>query len=855
MRSPEIRQSFLNFFAGRGHLVLPSSSLIPQDDPTVLLTTAGMQQFKPYYAGTSVPPALRVATAQKCFRTVDLDEVGDYSHLTLFEMLGNFSFGDYFKQGAIEMAWEYLTVELGLPPGRLWPAVYPEDTEAASTWRRVCGRDPYPLEDNFWPSSLTGWVGPCGPDSEIYFDRGATEGCGSAACHPGHCDRYLELWNLVFPQYDRRPDGGMDSLEPPGIDTGMGLERLALVLGGFSSIHETDVFAALNHHFHERSVDQERDSEAAAYARRLLADHSRATAFLVADGVRPGNEGRGYVLRKMIRRATLHGVRRLGLEDGLSGAVDLVGELMGDAYPEVVQRAGHIRATLAAEEAAFRRTLEQGEAAFAEVVRRSSHIIGGEDAFRLHDTYGFPIELTAELAAEAGMVVDRTGFDVALAEQRQRSRRAAKRNPAPRTGLSKSEFVGHDKLTANARVLRLFLSAAGEVPSATEGDDVEVYLQSTPFYAEAGGQVGDIGILEGPGGTVEVRDVQKQGEAFAHYGTVTSGRLASGEEVSAQVDAEARWATMRHHSATHLVHSALRAVLGDETQQQGSYVGPESCSFDFNLPRATSAGELDSIFGIVNRVVREDIERSTRVLPIEEARRSGAMQLFGEKYGDMVRVVNFGDASIEFCGGTHVNRTGQVGMVIPVRESSVGAGVRRIEFLAGAAAERRVRELQTAMTVAAARLNVRPTELPGRLEQLLDERKQLQRQLDDLKRGAAGRVTGAAHVLLGSVAVQELDSVDAAVIRDAADHLLDAESAAGAALVIGRAGTAGRVALKARDGAGFDAGKAFREVAESGVLTGGGNQRLAQGGFAPGQFAAIRSALLVALGIPGEVQR
>ncbi|MFN2465388.1 MAG: alanine--tRNA ligase [Candidatus Dormibacteria bacterium] len=831
MRSAEIRQSFLHFFAGRDHQVLPSSSLIPQNDPSVLLTTAGMQQFKPFYAGLATPPSKRVATAQKCFRTVDLEEVGDVSHLTFFEMLGNFSFGDYFKEGAIELAWQYLTGELGLDATRLVPVVYVDDDDAAGIWRRVVGRDAHRMEDNFWPSSLEGWVGPCGPDSEIYWDLGEAVGCRRPGCHPGHCDRYLELWNLVFPQYDRQPDGTMAALVPPGIDTGMGLERLAMVLGGFASIHDTDVFAALNEDFRDRASGVDPESEVASYARRLLADHSRATAFLVADGVRPSNEGRGYVLRKMIRRATLHGVRRLGIDDGLSGAVELVGRLMGDAYPALVERSADIHRVLAAEESAFRRTLEQGESAFNDVVRRSGRMIAGADAFRLHDTYGFPIELTRELAAEQGVKVDREGFEAALTAARQISRRGARRAAVPRTGLPPATFTGHDLLTGGGAVLKLF-AGDGEVREAGEGMEVEVYLDRTPMYPESGGQVGDTGVIEGPGGSAEVRDVQKQGEAIAHYARIIEGVLRVGDEVRLEVDGTARWSTMRHHSATHLVHAALRGVLGEGATQAGSYVAPDACTFDFSLDRAVSPAELEAVFGIVNRHVREDIARTTRLMPIDEARQSGAMQLFGEKYGDIVRVVSFGSFSVELCGGTHVDRTGQIGQVVPVVERSVGSGVRRLEFLAGEPAERHQRALSSAAEAAALALKVAPGDLATRVEILVEERRKLQKQVDELQRklveGRGG--DGNSQGFRNGVAFQLVGADDPDLVRHAADGLLDRESTAQVAVAMAPAGDGARLVVKARRGGGVTAADAFARIRERVGGRGGGNETLAQGG-------------------------
>ena len=842
MQSAEIRQSFLNFFERQGHRKLPSSSLIPHEDPSVLLTTAGMQQFKPVFMGLAQPPAPRVMTVQKCFRTVDLEEVGDGSHLTFFEMLGNFSFGDYFKEGAIEFAWQYLTEELSLDPSRLQPTAHPTDDDAATLWKKISGKDVIRLEDNFW--GPTGASGPCGPDSEVHFDFGPEVGCGRPDCYPGHCERYLEIWNLVFMQYDQLPDGSRRPLQRTGVDTGMGLERLTTIVNGVQSVHDTDILKALREHFLEQVTYSDRPPEQLAFSARLLADHARGTSFLVADGVRAGNEGRGYVLRRMIRRATLHGERRLGIEGPLSRSVAVVAGLMGDFYPELVQRQGQIEAALRAEEAAFRRTLDAGQGAFEEVVKRSHGIISGEDAFRLHDTYGFPIDLTVELAAEHGLKVDREGFSERLAQQRLQSRRGAKRFAVQRTGLPPTEFVGYDTLVAEGTVQRIFRAHA-EVDSAREGEEVEVYLDRTPMYAEGGGQVGDIGVIEGPWGTVEVRDVQRQGEAHAHYGVVASGQVAVGEKVQAEVDEEVRWATMRHHSATHLVHKALRGVLGEGATQAGSYVAPDTCTFDFNLDRSVLPEEMDSVFRIVNRKVREDLPREVHVMPLEDARRSGAMMLFGEKYAEVVRVVNFGDFSSELCGGTHVVHSGQIGMVVPLSEKSVGAGVRRLEFLAGEPAERHLRQLQAAAQGAAAALRVGPAELPGRVEALVEERKRLQKEIDGLRRRGVdgdGKLPG--HGFADGIAFQGVDSDDADFIRSVADRLLDLETTAQAAAVMGRSGDVGRIVVKTRRGANLSANDAFGRIRAAVGGKGGGNEVLAQGGgFKVSDFERIVEAL------------
>jgi alanyl-tRNA synthetase len=843
MLSAEIRQSFLNFFERQGHRKLPSSSLIPHEDPSVLLTTAGMQQFKPIFMGQAQPPAPKATTVQKCFRTVDLDEVGDSSHLTFFEMLGNFSFGDYFKEGAIEFAWEYLTRELSLDAARLQPTAHPTDDDASALWKKVSGKDVIRLEDNFWGPA--GASGPCGPDSEVHFDFGPEAGCRGPDCYPGHCDRYLEVWNLVFMQFDQLPDGSRQPLARTGVDTGMGLERLAVVVNGLQSVHDTDIFMALRDQFESRAgASGGRSGDGVAFSSRLLADHARGTAFLIADGVRPGNEGRGYVLRRMIRRATLHGERRLGIEGPLSGSVSRVVELMGDAYPELGQRRSAIETTLKSEEAAFRRTLDAGQSAFAEVASKSSGIIRGEDAFRLHDTYGFPIDLTVELAAEQGLSVDREGFNEQLAQQRLRSRRGAKRTAVQRTGLPATRFLGYDTLAAGGIVQRIFRGDA-DVEAAHEGDEVEVYLDRTPMYAEGGGQVGDIGIIEGPLGTVEVRDVQRQGDAHAHYGVVVSGELLVGEEVQVEVDHEARWATMRHHSATHLLHRALQTVLGDGATQAGSYVAPDTCTFDFNLDRAVSADEMDAVFRIVNRAVRDDLPKTTDVMALEDARRSGAMMLFGEKYGDVVRVVSFGQFSTELCGGTHVERTGQIGAVVPVTERSVGAGLRRLEFFAGERAESYQRDIQAAAEAAARVLRVGRAELADRVEALIEERKRLQKDIDDLRRRSVegdGNVPG--HGFADGIAYQIVGSDDADFIRSLADRLLEVETTAQAALVIGGSGDSGRVVVKTRRGANLNANDAFGRIRAAVGGKGGGNEVLAQGGgFSVTEFDRIVDAL------------
>jgi alanyl-tRNA synthetase len=543
----------------------------------------------------------------------------------------------------------------------------------------------------------------------------------------------------------------------------------------------------------------------------------------------------------MIRRATLHGERRLGIDGPLSGAVEQVATLMGEAYPELRQRQDTIHGTLQSEEAAFRRTLDAAQSAFAEVAAQSRGIIRGEDAFRLHDTYGFPIDLTVELAAEQGLSVDREGFNEQLAQQRLRSRRGAKQTAVQRTGLPATRFLGYDTLGAGATVLSVFRGNE-QVAAADDGDEVEVYLDQTPMYAEGGGQVGDIGVIEGQLGTIEVHDVQRQGDAHAHYGVVVSGGLRVGEEVQVEVDHEARWATMRHHSATHLLHKALRTVLGEGATQAGSYVAPDTCTFDFNLERAVSAGELDAVFRIVNRAVRDDLPKTTDVMSLGDARRSGAMMLFGEKYADTVRVVSFGQFSTELCGGTHVERTGQIGAVVAVAEKSVGAGLRRVEFLAGERAESYQRELAAATAEATKALRVAPKELGERVAALVEERKKLQKEIEELRlKSVQSRGAEIEQTTRTGIIFRLEREEDPATLRRIADISLDSQAGSRAAIVLG---DGGRLVIKTRADSGLRASDLFAAAVSAGGGRGGGDDRVAQGGgFSPDRFEDIQSAV------------
>ena len=715
MTGNEIRRRFLEFFASRDHLVLPSASLIPERDPTTLLISAGMQPLKPYFQGVSKPPAPRLASSQKSFRTGDIDEVGDDRHMTFFEMLGNFApTGDYFKEGAIPLAWELVTEVFKLPKDRIRVTVHPTDDEAEEIWKRTTDINPawvYRNESNWWAAGETG---PSGPDSELWWDRGPEVGCGQPDCYPDHCARFLEFWNLVFMQYDRQRDGSLVPLPKPGIDTGMGLDRMAEVLQGVPSPFETDLWLPILDFVRQGgpSVNQ--------WSERLVADHIRGMTFLIADGVLPGTEGRGYVLRRLIRRAMVH-ARRLGLQAPLADGVDRVVEVMKEPYPELVTSREMIRQQVASEAERFQRTLEQGLEQFERLLVRNPNLLPGEEVFKLHDTFGFPIELTRELAAEREVEVDLAGFDAAMAGQRARSRTMTGQRWPDVHGLPQSEFTGYRELEERTRITAIYRGGVS-VPTAEEGEEVEVFLERTPFYAESGGQVGDTGYISGGLGRVRVEDTQKPGEGVvAHLGTVELGRLAAGEAVDAAVDQARRLATARHHSATHLLHKALRTVLGENALQRGSYVGPGHTTFDFSFNRAAAPDELKRIARLVNQEVRAALPLHVSHRPIAEARAAGAMALFGEKYGDVVRVVCFGDWTCELCGGTHVESTADVGLVLLRSERSVGSGLRRIDLVAGEAAEDELDRREAAAATARAELERRLREAQKRIEKLEEE--------------------------------------------------------------------------------------------------------------------------------------
>ena len=787
MTGNEIRKRFLEHFASREHLVLPSAPLVPRGDPSTLFISAGMQPLKPYYLGLSQPPAPRLASAQKCLRTGDIDEVGKTDrHHTFFEMLGNFApTGDYFKETAIPLAWELVTKVFDMPVDRLRVTIHPTDDDAHAIWMRQPGvraEHITRLEDNWWGLG----AGPCGPDSEIWWDRGKELGCGRDDCVPDHCDRFTELWNLVFPQYDQRgpiagtsgeaikravADGSLVPLARPAIDTGMGLERMSYILQGKSNVFETDLFQPIIDRIRGLSDKQSTFSE------RIVADHVRAACFVMADGVTPSNEGRGYVLRRLIRRATLH-AERLAMRSQVGQLVDDVVTVMREPYPEIEHQADLIRAGIDQEAARFQRTLLEGMEQFERIVAQHPKLITGPDAFKLHDTFGFPIDLTRELAEERGIEVDEEGFRAAMAEQRARSRRGTPQGWALAKDLPKSEFTGYRELTTESKLTALRKDGSpAEV--AGEGDSVEVFLDRSPFYVESGGQIGDTGTITTASGQVRVEDTQKPVEgAIAHLGTVVTGEVRVGDTATAAVDAKRRAQIARHHSATHLLHKALRETLGENVVQKGSWVGPDHTTFDVPLNRAINKDELARINRRVTEKVRAALPFHESHKPLKEAVAQGAMHLFEEKYGDVVRVVCFGDWTCELCGGTHVSNSADIGTALIVSESSIGSGLRRIDMVVGEAADDLVLRDRELLSELARSFNAGTDQLPERVQALRAQLKESERRLKELSeqlRGARVKGAGGVAVKQGKVpfVIETVDASNPAELAAYADRYLD----------------------------------------------------------------------------------
>jgi len=793
MKSSEIRQKFLDYFASKGHTVVASSSLVPHEDPTLLFTNAGMNQFKDVFLGFDKRPYTRATSSQKCVRAGgkhnDLENVGYTArHHTFFEMLGNFSFGDYFKRDAINYAWELLTVVFKLPKDKLTVTVYAEDDEAYDIWTKEIGMSPERVirigdnkgaryaSDNFW---MMGDTGPCGPCTEIFYDHGEHIPGGPPGSPGEDGDRYIEIWNNVFMQFNRDEHRVMHPLPKPSVDTGMGLERISAVLQHVHSNYEIDLFQALI----KAAARETNCSDMNSPSLKVLADHIRACSFLIADGVIPGNEGRGYVLRRIIRRAIRHGYK-LGARNAFfyKMAPDLV-EQMGTAFPELTTTQVRVKGILKLEEERFFATIEHGmailEADLAEMAKQNSKVFNGETAFKLHDTFGFPLDLTQDVCREHGVTVDGTAFDKAMAQQKEQARAAGKFKMAANLEYAgpATAFHGYEMLERKSNVLALYKDGAS-VNELNEGDMGVVVLDDTPFYAESGGQVGDRGILHSVHGIFAVEDTSKiQASVFGHHGVVKTGKLTVGNSVSARVDMQARARTERNHSVTHLMHKALREVLGSHVQQKGSQVDPDKARFDFVHTQPMTDAEIRRVEGIVNAEILANAATQARVMGIEDAQNTGAMMLFGEKYGDEVRVLDIG-SSRELCGGTHVKRTGDIGLFKIVAESGVAAGVRRVEAVTGEGALAYVQQQETQLQQVADAVKAQPQEAAARIAQILDNVKAMEKELARLKSKLASAqgddlISQAVDINGVKVLAAVLEGADAAVLRETLDKLKD----------------------------------------------------------------------------------
>jgi alanyl-tRNA synthetase len=788
--SAELRQKFLDYFKANDHQVVASSSLVPGNDPTLLFTNAGMVQFKDVFLGHEKRDYKRATSSQRCVRAGgkhnDLENVGYTArHHTFFEMLGNFSFGDYFKQDAIRYAWEFLTEEIGLPPERLWVTVYAEDDEAANIWLKQIGVDENRFSrigdkpggkqyesDNFW---AMGDTGPCGPCTEIFYDHGEDVPGGPPGTPEEDGDRYIEIWNLVFMQYNRSSDGELHSLPAPSVDTGMGLERLAAIMQGVHNNYDIDLFK----HLIRAAAEATGCDDLQSKSLRVIADHIRSCAFLITDGVMPSNEGRGYVLRRIIRRAARHG-HKLGMADPFFYrlVVPLVEE-MGEAYPELAAASDNVMRVLKLEEERFAETLDQGMRILeADISKLSGRTISGETAFRLYDTYGFPLDLTADIARERKLTVDHAGFEVAMKAQRERARSASQFGVDYNRVIDVDEdtlFTGYDRVEQNSKILEIFVD--GEAIDIIGQDQrAVVVLDETPFYAESGGQVGDTGKLITDSAVFLVEDTQKQGKAILHVGIIDSGSLRKGESVHAEINNQMREAIKRNHSATHLMHAALRNVLGDHVQQKGSLVTAERTRFDFSHFEPLTQEQIYAIERQVNAEIMHNNSTTDVEMPLEEARKAGAMALFGEKYDAVVRVVSMGDYSTELCGGTHVERTGDIGFFKIIAESGIAAGVRRIEAVTGSGAVAWAEQRESQIDAIADALKSSRDEVEDKVRQLVDRLREQEKMLDQLKTRMASRagsdLSSQAEEINGvKVLVARLEGADSKALRDTMDQL------------------------------------------------------------------------------------
>lgn len=859
MTGNEIREKFLKFFQERGHLMLPSASLIPQDDPTLLIIGAGMAPFKPFFTGKMKPPSPRITTCQKCVRTGDIENVGRTArHHTYFEMLGNFSFGDYFKKEVVPWSWEFITKELGIPAEKLWVTIHTKDDEAFDIWHNVVGVPAeriVRLEENFWEIGS----GPCGPCSEIHVDLGEERGCGKPTCGVGcDCDRFLEIWNLVFTQYNQNEDGTYSPLKNKNIDTGAGLERLASVVQGKPSNFETDlIFPIIEYAAQVAGVEYGKDKKTDV-SLKVIADHARSMTFMIGDGILPSNEGRGYVLRRILRRAVRHG-RLIGINKMfLAGAVDVVIKMFGHIYGNLAEKREYIQKVIEMEETSFLRTLKQGSELLNDEIAKlkaaNATVLDGATAFKLNDTFGFPWELTAEILEEQGMTMDKAGFDAALEVQRKMAR-DARDDKTGRPVIYNTRGIDIaalkvDETAAAGKIVKLYPAHdAQPIENAADGEEIAVICDVTAFHAEGGGQLGDIGRITSPTGVMDVTVTKKLPDgATIMIGTVAEGTIALGDEVSFSVALSRKNDIARNHTATHLLHAALKQVLGAHVNQAGSYVGPDRLRFDFSHFSQVTDEQLQQVEAIVNEQILAGKDVQIEELPIEEAKQRGATALFGEKYGNIVRVVTVPEFSMEFCGGSHVSNTAQIGMFKIISEASSGAGVRRIEAVTGHGAVAYVNETEAMLKGVAGELKCRVQDVPARLEALHAELKAAQKKADELAaeiaKAQVSDVSDKVRDLKGVPALVQkvsVDSIDA--LRNLGDQMRDK---IGGVVVLAAVLDGGKISIltmatKDAVAKGVHAGNVVKAVAKICGGGGGGRPDMAQAG---GKDAAKLDAAL-----------
>lgn len=872
----ELRKMFLEFFESKGHLAMKSFSLVPHNDNSLLLINSGMAPLKPYFTGQEIPPCKRVTTCQKCIRTGDIENIGKTArHGTFFEMLGNFSFGDYFKHEAIAWTWEFLTEVVGLDPERLYPSVYENDDEAFEIWEKEIGVPKEKIfrfgkEDNFWEHGS----GPCGPCSEVYYDRGEKYGCGKPDCTVGcDCDRYIEVWNNVFTQFDNDGKGNYTELEQKNIDTGMGLERLAAVVQDVDSIFDVDTIRALRDKVCQLAGKEYQKEYKWDVSIRIVTDHIRSATFMISDGIMPSNEGRGYVLRRIIRRAARHG-KLLGIEGAfLAKLSETVIEGSRDGYPELEEKKDFILNVLTEEESKFAKTIDQGLSILSEMeetmAKEGKQELSGADAFKLYDTYGFPLDLTTEILEEKGFRVDEKGFEAAMTRQKEKARKARKVTNYMGADVTVYEsidpgitsvFVGYDKLVHESKITVL-TTETELVEALTDGQVGTIIVEETPFYATMGGQNADTGVITVDGGEFQVSDTVKLlGGKVGHIGTVTKGMFKVGDQVTLSVDAANRADTCKNHSATHLLQKALRTVLGSHVEQAGSYVDGERLRFDFSHFSAMTPEELEKVEAIVNEKIAENLAVDTQVMTMEEAKKTGAMALFGEKYGETVRVVMMGDFSKEFCGGTHVKNTGAIGAFKILSESGVAAGVRRIEALTGNGVMKYYKEMEAKVQETARVLKASPANLVEKAEHLIAENKALHSQLESMKSKAAKDALGdvmdqVTEVKGVKLLAAKVSGVDMNGLRDLGDQL-KAKLGEGVVVLASEAdGKVNLVAMATEEAMkkGAHAGNLIKGIASCVGGGGGGRPNMAQaGGKNP---AGIPSAIVEAKNVlEGQIQ-